>query len=57
MPNVDNSKIELSSAALASISQHIATPTYDRARLKPQIVHLGVGHFARAHLAKWPTPK
>lgn len=29
----------------------VARPRYDRARLAPGIVHLGVGAFARAHLA------
>ena len=29
----------------------IPTPTYDRSRLKPGIVHIGVGGFHRAHQA------
>ena len=31
----------------------ISTPTYDRSRLRPGIVHLGVGGFHRAHQAMY----
>ena len=34
-------------------SLDIATPTYDRARLRPGIVHIGVGGFHRAHQAMY----
>jgi fructuronate reductase len=36
---------------LASLPDRIARPRYDRAALRPGIVHLGVGAFQRAHLA------
>lgn len=36
---------------LASLPDAVARPTYDRAALRVGIVHLGLGAFARAHLA------
>jgi mannitol 2-dehydrogenase len=46
------SPIRLAEASLGEIAQSgIPVPTYDRARLKPAIVHVGVGGFHRAHLA------
>jgi mannitol 2-dehydrogenase len=44
--------IRLAQASLDEISRGgIPVPTYDRARLEPGIVHVGVGGFHRAHLA------
>jgi mannitol 2-dehydrogenase len=44
--------IRLGEAQLAEIARTgIPVPTYDRARLEPAIVHVGVGGFHRAHLA------
>ena len=44
--------IRLGQARLAEIAlSGIPVPTYDRARLEPAIVHVGVGGFHRAHLA------
>ena len=44
--------IRLGQAHLAEIARSgIPVPTYDRARLQPRIVHVGVGGFHRAHLA------
>ncbi|OLM28555.1 Multiple polyol-specific dehydrogenase [Pseudonocardia sp. Ae717_Ps2] len=40
----------LSNNTLASLAT-IATPTYDRSRLRPGIAHFGVGNFHRAHQA------
>jgi mannitol 2-dehydrogenase len=46
------SPIRLRQAHLAEIATSgIPVPTYDRARLDPAIVHVGVGGFHRAHLA------
>jgi mannitol 2-dehydrogenase len=46
------SPIRLGQARLADIGHSgIAVPIYDRARLRPGIVHVGVGGFHRAHLA------
>jgi fructuronate reductase len=41
----------LSAAALAGLPTTIRRPSYDRARLKSGIVHLGIGAFHRAHQA------
>jgi mannitol 2-dehydrogenase len=47
-----SSPIRLGQAQLAEIAHSgIPVPTYDRARLEPAIVHVGVGGFHRAHLA------
>ena len=47
-----SSPIRLGQAHLAEIARSgIPVPTYDRARLEPAIVHVGVGGFHRAHLA------
>jgi mannitol 2-dehydrogenase len=47
-----SSPIRLGQARLAEIARiGIPVPTYDRARLQPGIVHVGVGGFHRAHLA------
>jgi mannitol 2-dehydrogenase len=35
----------------AIAARGISVPTYDRSRLRPRILHLGVGGFHRAHLA------
>jgi mannitol 2-dehydrogenase len=44
--------IPLGQGRLAEIARTgIPVPTYDRARLEPSIVHVGVGGFHRAHLA------
>ena len=41
----------LTEANLAALAGRVAVPTYDRARLAPAIVHIGVGGFHRAHQA------
>jgi mannitol 2-dehydrogenase len=47
-----SSPIRLGQTRLADIGlSGIAVPTYDRACLRPGIVHVGVGGFHRAHLA------
>jgi mannitol 2-dehydrogenase len=38
---------------LSSFTPQVATPTYDRRRLRVGIVHLGVGGFHRAHQAMY----
>jgi mannitol 2-dehydrogenase len=48
----DVSPLRLGQTHLADIgASGIPVPTYDRARLQPRIVHVGVGGFHRAHLA------
>ena len=43
--------ISLSNASLRDLPEAIDRPRYDRARLTPGIVHIGVGNFHRAHQA------
>ena len=43
----------LSPATLAGLPASIRRPAYDRAALTPGIVHLGLGAFARGHLAEY----
>lgn len=45
--------VALNNSTLASISDRIATPAYDRASVTPGIVHFGVGNFHRAHQAMY----
>jgi mannitol 2-dehydrogenase len=47
-----HSSIALRDAALPAIAARgVPVPTYDRHRLQPRILHVGVGGFHRAHLA------
>lgn len=41
----------LSQAALSTASPALKVPAYDRSRITPGIVHLGIGAFHRAHMA------
>ncbi|MFZ2158912.1 MAG: mannitol dehydrogenase family protein, partial [Bradyrhizobium sp.] len=43
--------MRLSNASLDHLPGHVRRPGYDRARVTPGIVHLGVGAFHRAHQA------
>lgn len=43
--------MHLSALSLASLPSDIHTPTYDRRRHAPGVVHLGLGAFHRAHQA------
>lgn len=43
----------LSAATLAGLPAAIRRPAYDRSALRPGIVHLGLGAFARGHLAEY----
>ncbi len=43
--------MRLSDAALAALPAEVRHPDYDRAALKPGILHLGIGAFHRAHQA------
>jgi mannitol 2-dehydrogenase len=43
--------IPLSNATLRRLPEGVARPLYDRARLTPGIVHIGLGNFHRAHQA------
>ena len=43
----------LHSATIGSIGAPVEVPKYDRAAVRPGIVHIGVGGFHRAHLATY----
>ena len=43
----------LSRSALARLPAGVAPPAYDSATVKPGIVHLGLGGFHRAHMARY----
>jgi mannitol 2-dehydrogenase len=43
--------LKLSNENLRDLPERIARPTYDRARLTPGIVHIGLGNFHRGHQA------
>jgi len=47
----DISATALCNAALGDLSGQVVVPVYDRDRMTPGIVHIGVGNFHRAHLA------
>ncbi|MER9294880.1 mannitol dehydrogenase family protein [Mesorhizobium sp. M0621] len=57
MPSDQTSRIttikRLSGNTVPSLPASIATPSYDRSRVVPGIVHLGVGAFHRAHQAAY----
>ncbi len=46
-----NDRRTLTQANLAAFAGRVAVPTYDRKRLAPAIVHIGVGGFHRVHQA------
>lgn len=43
--------MELGNSKLGDLPERVLGPTYDRSRLTPGIVHIGVGNFHRAHQA------
>ena len=45
--------VALSQRTLAELDPQVATPSYDRSKVTPGIVHLGVGGFHRAHQAMY----
>ena len=46
----------LSAATLVGLPASVRRPAYDRSALTPGIVHLGLGPFARRHLADYTEP-
>ncbi len=50
---VNLNPVKLSTAALGSLPDTIAVPSYDRAGLTAGILHIGVGNFHRAHQASY----
>jgi mannitol 2-dehydrogenase len=51
MPEIEPHPVPLRDATLADLPEDVARPTYDRSRLTPGIVHIGLGNFHRAHQA------
>ena len=47
----DTRSMPLGNDALDSLPRHVLRPRYDRTRLTPGIVHIGLGNFHRAHQA------
>ncbi|MEM7686028.1 MAG: mannitol dehydrogenase family protein [Pseudomonadota bacterium] len=47
----DKNLIALSDDALNALSDRAVVPSYDRSKLTPGIVHIGLGNFHRAHQA------
>jgi fructuronate reductase/mannitol 2-dehydrogenase len=45
--------VPLSRASLKSLPAGVAAPRYDPAQVRPGIVHLGLGGFHRAHMARY----
>ena len=45
--------IQLSRSALPGLPPEMGRPEFDLARIRPGIVHLGVGGFHRAHMARY----
>ena len=43
--------LRLSNANLDTLPANVGRPAYDRSRVTPGIVHLGIGAFHRAHQA------
>lgn len=50
-PKGGDAAIKLGDGALRRLPSAVAVPAYDRARVTPGIVHIGVGGFHRAHQA------
>ena len=45
--------IRLCRSSLQALSGEVAVPAYDPAQIRPAIVHLGLGGFHRAHMARY----
>jgi mannitol 2-dehydrogenase len=45
--------MKLGNASLRNLPKDVAVPTYDRGQLTAGIVHIGVGNFHRAHMARY----
>lgn len=50
-PSAHSALPRLSASTLADVKGRAAVPAYDRAAVRPGIVHLGIGAFHRAHQA------
>ncbi|MFY0989955.1 mannitol dehydrogenase family protein [Halomonas sp. C05BenzN] len=43
--------LPLSQQTLAALGQEVRVPAYDRRRLRPGVLHIGLGNFHRSHMA------
>src|SRR3954447_9819777 len=43
----------LGNSTLPALARHVAVPSYERAALRPGVVHLSVGGFHRSHQAMY----
>src|SRR5829696_8135043 len=48
-----SSALALSRSSLSRLPSGVTAPAYDPAQVEPGIVHLGLGGFHRAHLARY----
>ncbi|MGE7414938.1 mannitol dehydrogenase family protein [Methylobacterium tarhaniae] len=51
--STDRAPVPLSRATLSSLGPSVRVPAYDVARVRAGIVHLGLGGFHRAHMARY----
>ncbi|MGX7705318.1 mannitol dehydrogenase family protein [Methylobacterium sp. Gmos1] len=51
--SADRDPVPLSRATLAALGPSVRVPAYDVARVRAGIVHLGLGGFHRAHMARY----
>ena len=45
--------LPLSQQTLAALGQDVGVPAYDRRRLRPGVLHIGLGNFHRSHMATY----
>ena len=55
MTNTASHIIKLNESNLKRLSPEVQAPGYDRRRINPSIVHVGVGGFHRSHQAVYVT--
>lgn len=51
--DVTSEPVELKRASLSALPASVRVPAYDHAAVAPGIVHLGLGGFHRAHMARY----
>ena len=51
LSSMTTSLMALNNSSLSMLPANIAVPHYDRSKITPGIVHIGLGNFHRAHLA------
>ncbi|XDZ66583.1 mannitol dehydrogenase family protein [Alphaproteobacteria bacterium LSUCC0684] len=51
LTSMKSNPVDLGNETLGIMPAHVSVPQYDRNRMTPGIVHIGVGNFHRAHFA------